>query len=194
MMCPSPSSSLGDLVALSQSKLDAIHLRLEIEEFFTREAELIDARRYDEWLALFTDDLVYRMPLVRNLAASAIANEYLTGSLDVSWFDEGKATLATRIAQIKTGVHWAEEPLSRTTRLVTNVRIINASPSYSAADDVEVSCRFLINRNRTTETDEILIGKRVDRLRRSAEDWSICQRTVFINQTVLRANSLSFFI
>jgi len=103
-------------------------------------------------------------------------------------FDEGN----TRVFSCP--VHWAEEPLSRTTRLVTNVRIINASPSCSAADDVEVSCRFLINRNRTTETDEILIGKRVDRLRRSAEDWSICQRTVFINQTVLRANSLSFFI
>lgn len=155
---------------------------------------MVDERKYDDWLALFADDLAYRMPLVRNLAAPAIATEYMTGALDVSWFDEGKATLATRVAQIKTGVHWAEEPLSRTTRLITNVRIVSALPSFSEANDVEVNCKFLVNRNRTTETDEVLIGRRVDRLRRSADNWLIYQRTVFINQAVLRVNSLSFFI
>jgi len=181
-------------MAIVQDKHEVIHLRLAIEDFYSREAELVDTRRYDEWLSLFADDLVYRMPLVRNLQAPAIASEYLTGALDVSWFDEGKGTLATRVAQIKTGVHWAEEPLSRITRLITNVRIINALPSYADAQDVEASSKFLINRNRTTEIDEVLIGRRVDRLRRVEGDWRIFLRTVFINQTVLRANSLSFFV
>jgi 3-phenylpropionate/cinnamic acid dioxygenase small subunit len=181
-------------MASSYSALDAFHLKFEIEEFLTLEAELVDERKYDEWLALFAEDLAYRMPLVRNLAAPAIVNEYLTGALDVSWFDEDKVTLATRVAQIKTGVHWAEEPLSRTTRLITNVRVVNALPSFVEAKDVEVNCKFLINRNRTTETDEVLIGRRVDRLRRGVDNWLIYQRTIFINQTVLRVNSLSFFV
>lgn len=77
------------LKSLSQNA-GALLLRLEIEEFLSFEAELIDDRRYDEWLSLFADDLQYRMPLVRNLAASNIASEYLSGPHDVACFDEGK--------------------------------------------------------------------------------------------------------
>ncbi|MCW5686010.1 MAG: 3-phenylpropionate/cinnamic acid dioxygenase subunit beta [Pseudolabrys sp.] len=173
---------------------DALLLRLRVEEFLTHEASLVDERRYEEWLSLFADDLEYRMPLVRNLAHSAIGEEYLTGDLDVSWFDEDKQTLATRIAQIRTGVHWAEEPLSRTTRIVTNLKILDVSPSFANANDVQVASKYIVNRNRTTETDDTLIGKRVDRLRLTDDGWLIYKRTVYINQTVLRANSLSFFV
>jgi 3-phenylpropionate/cinnamic acid dioxygenase small subunit len=182
-------------VDTTNSRLDAsIRLRLEIEDFLIREADLVDERKYDEWLALFADDLHYRMPIVRNVAAPAIAGEYLTGPLDVSWFDEDKATLVTRVAQIRTGVHWAEEPLSRTSHLITNVRILNAAPSVDDAQDIEASCKFLVNRNRTTNTDETLIGKRVDRIRRVADGWQVYRRTVLINQAILCAGNLSFFV
>jgi len=176
------------------TKLEAMALRLEVEEFLHYEAELVDDRKYDEWLKLFSDDLHYRMPIVRNLAAANIANEYLSGPLDVSWFDEGKETLKTRVAQIKTGVHWSEEPLSRTAHLVSNVRVLSAVPSASDAQEVEVSCKFLVYRNRNAGEEDTLIGKRIDRLRRNGDTWSICRRTVYITQSVLLANSLSFFV
>jgi 3-phenylpropionate/cinnamic acid dioxygenase small subunit len=181
-------------VGFISSNKDALLLRLQVEEFLTYEASLVDDRRYEEWLALFADDLQYRMPLVRNLAHSRIGQEYLTGALDVSWFDEGKETLATRVAQIRTGIHWAEEPLSRTTRLVTNVQVVSATPTFADATDVEVASKYVVNRNRTTETDDTVIGKRVDHLRRDEQGWLIYRRTVFINQTILLVNSLSFFV
>jgi 3-phenylpropionate/cinnamic acid dioxygenase small subunit len=179
---------------MSGSRLDAQVLRLEVEDFLHYEAELVDDRRYDEWLGLFAEDLQYRMPIVRNLAASQISAEYLTGRLDVSWFDEGKETLATRVAQVQTGVHWSEEPLSRTSHLVTNVRVLSATPSIQDAQEVEVSCKFLVHRNRNTSDQDMLIGKRVDALRRNGEAWSIHKRTIYITQPVLLANSLSFFV
>ena len=40
---------------------DERHLRAH--EFLVREAELLDQRRYREWLELLTDDIVYRMPV-----------------------------------------------------------------------------------------------------------------------------------
>ncbi len=169
-------------------------LRLDVEEFLSHEADLVDDRKFDEWLALFADDLEYRMPIVRNLAAPSISGEFLTGPLDVSWFDEGKETLATRVAQIQTGVHWSEEPLSRVSHLITNVRILSATPSVQDAQEVEASCKFLVYRNRNTQTEDTLIGKRTDRLRRAGDSWSIFRRTVYINQAVLTANSLSFFV
>ena len=122
------------------------------------------------------------------------SSEYLTGPLDVSWFHEGKETLATRVAQIQTGVHWSEEPLSRVSHLITNVRILSATRSVEDAQEVEVSCKFLVYRNRNTQTEDTLIGKRIDQLRRAGDSWSIFRRTVYINQAVLTANSLSFFV
>lgn len=171
-----------------------IALRLEIEDFLYREADLVDQRSYDEWLALFAEDLQYRMPMVRSLHEKRIGEEYLTGPLDVSWFDEDKTTLATRVAQIRTGVHWAEEPLSRTSHLVTNVRILGATPSVEVPQEVEVSCRFLVYRNRNADEEDTLIGRRVDSLRRAGDNWLIFRRALYINQSVLLARSLSFLI
>jgi 3-phenylpropionate/cinnamic acid dioxygenase small subunit len=182
------------MTAAATDLSSAIALRFEVEEFLNYEAELVDERRYDEWLALFSDELEYRLPIVRNLAAPSIASEYLLGELDISWLDEGKSTLATRVAQIKTGVHWAEEPLSRTTHLITNVRIVAATPSVACAENVEVNCKFLVYRNRNTDSEDTLIGRRTDHLKRNGSTWLIVRRTIYINQTVLLANNLSFFI
>jgi len=169
-------------------------LRLEIEDFLYFETELLDERKFDEWLDLFSDDFKYRVPLVRNLAAPGISGEYLMNPLDVSWFDEDKETLATRIAQIQTGAHWAEEPLSRTTHLLTNIRVVSATPSPEDASEVEVKCKFLTNRNRNADQDDILVGRRVDFLRRNEKTWSIAHRTIYLNQSVVLANNLSFFL
>ena len=42
-------------------------LQREIEDFFYGQAELLDTRRFDDWLALFTDDARYWMPMRRNV-------------------------------------------------------------------------------------------------------------------------------
>ena len=42
-------------------------LAQEIAEFLYREAELLDERRYDEWLELLADDIRYWMPMRRNV-------------------------------------------------------------------------------------------------------------------------------
>src|ERR1700732_723285 len=41
-------------------------LKQEIEDFLYREADLLDERHYDEWLALLTEDVRYWMPMRRN--------------------------------------------------------------------------------------------------------------------------------
>jgi 3-phenylpropionate/cinnamic acid dioxygenase small subunit len=47
--------------------LRRFELRAEIEDFYYTEAQLLDERRFPEWLDLLTDDLVYFMPLRRNV-------------------------------------------------------------------------------------------------------------------------------
>src|SRR5665213_689857 len=120
-----------------------IRLHYEIEQFLYREADLLDEHDYDRWLDLFTEDARYWMPMRRNVSSEEMETENTAERHDMSWFDEDKATLIQRVQQIRTGAHWAEEPFSRISHLVTNIRILNASDS-----EVRIKCRFVVHRNR----------------------------------------------
>jgi 3-phenylpropionate/cinnamic acid dioxygenase small subunit len=49
------------------SALDRLLLEAEVERFLSAEAELLDERRFDDWLALLHDDIHYWMPIARNV-------------------------------------------------------------------------------------------------------------------------------
>src|SRR5438132_12127047 len=156
---------------MSENRTARVLLTHEVAEFLYREAELLDERRYADWLALLADDIRYWMPMRRNVKFGEEAREFTRETTDIAWFDEGKDTLTRRVRQIETGIHWAEEPQSRLAHLVPNVQLIEATPSLAAPQEVVVKCRFLIYRNRVETETDLLVGKREDRLRRAGDDW-----------------------
>jgi 3-phenylpropionate/cinnamic acid dioxygenase small subunit len=168
-------------------------LKQEIEDFLYREADLLDERRYDEWLALLAEDVRYWMPMRRNVKVDDLEREFTREGRDVSWFDEGKETLTRRVRQIQTGIHWAEEPVSRISHLVSNVQLIEVNPSAAEPAKVSVKCRFLVYRNRVETETDILVGKREDLLRRAGEGWQIARRKILLDQNVLLSKNLTFF-
>uniref|UniRef100_A0A5Q5BSP7 Aromatic-ring-hydroxylating dioxygenase, beta subunit n=2 Tax=unclassified Mycobacterium TaxID=2642494 RepID=A0A5Q5BSP7_MYCSS len=184
-------SATGDEISTRQDAVEKLLLQAEIADFLYREADLLDERRYSEWLGLLTDDYEYSVPLRTNVAYDDLAQlEQTQQGRDICWFDEKKETVALRVEQLMTGLHWAEEPVSRVSHLVTNVRI-------EAVEDaeVEVSCRFLVYRNRVTDETDFLVGRRRDRLRRSvAGDWQLCRRRLLLDQAVLLAKNLSIIL
>jgi 3-phenylpropionate/cinnamic acid dioxygenase small subunit len=181
-----------------EDRLDRMLLAQEIAEFLFREAALLDDRRYQDWLALLSDDVRYWMPMRRNVKYGENEREFTRSRSDINWFDEGKATLERRVKQIETGIHWAEEPVSRISHLVSNVQIVEAIPSAAEAREVAVKCRFLIYRNRVETETDILVGKREDLLRRpegsmNSDDWHIARRKIILDQNVLLSKNLTFF-
>ena len=168
-------------------------LKQEIEEFLYYEADLLDERRYEDWLALVAEDVRYWMPMRRNVKVDDIEREFTREGLDISWFDEGKETLTRRVRQIQTGIHWAEEPVSRISHMVSNVRLLEASPTWADPVEVTVRCRFLIYRNRVETETDILVGKREDLLRRVDGHWQIARRKIVLDQSVLLTKNLTFF-
>ena len=149
-------------------------LKEEIEELLYREAELLDERRFEDWLDLFTEDARYWMPMRRNVPAEEPAREFTREGVDVNWFDEGKDTLTRRVKQIRTGVHWAEQPPSRICHMVSNVQLLGAPPDGPSPA-------------------EILVGKREDLLRRVNGAWRIARRKIILDQSVLLVKNLTFF-
>jgi 3-phenylpropionate/cinnamic acid dioxygenase small subunit len=180
-------------MAANQSSAGALHLeRLllirDLEEFLYAEAELLDERRFTEWLDLLTDDVRYWMPMRRNVKHGEQERENTREQQDMNWFDEGKATLRQRVQQILTGVHWAEEPLSRVCHMVTNVQLVHVTPA-----EVTVKSRFLIYRNRLQDETDFFVGRRQDVLRRVEEQWKIARRMILLDQNVLLAKNLTVF-
>jgi len=180
-------------MVIANDPLAMLLLKQDVEAFLYHEANLLDDRRYEEWLDLLTDDVRYWVPMRRNVKFGELEREFTREGQDINWFDEGKTTLTQRVRQILTGVHWAEEPLSRLSHLVTNVEITEATPSAADAEEVSLRCRFIIYRNRVATETDILVGRREDRLRRTDGLWHISQRQVFLDQNVLLAKNLTFF-
>jgi 3-phenylpropionate/cinnamic acid dioxygenase small subunit len=168
--------------------LEYLLLTREIEEFLYDEAELLDERQFEAWLDLLTEDIRYWMPMRRNVRFDDQARENTREQQDMNWFDEGKETLTQRVRQILTGVHWAEEPLSRVRHMVSNVRITSATP-----DRLEVQSRFLIYRNRQQDETDIFVGKREDTLKKVDGQWKIARRKILLDQNVLLAKNLTVF-
>ena len=175
------------------NQLAQLLLKEEIEQFLYQEAELLDDRRFDEWLTLLTEDLRYYMPMRRNVKFSELDREFTRQGKDINWFDEGKDTLTRRVNQIQTGIHWAEEPLSRICHMVSNVQVLHTTPSVSNPQEVSVKSRFMIYRNRVETETDFLVGKREDLLRKVDGGWNIAQRRIILDQNVLLAKNLTFF-
>ncbi len=170
----------------SHPALEPLLLQWQVEQFLYREAELLDGRRFDEWLELFSDDVHYWMPLRYNRDRRDKAPEESAAD-ELSLFDDDKEFLAARIRRLKTGRAWAEDPPSRTRHLVTNVVI------ESAGAELDVRSNFLIYRNRLEGEVDLYAGTRHDLLRRLGDGLKIARRKIILDQNVLLSKNLSIF-
>ena len=84
---------------VTESTIQRLALKEDIENFLYHEAELLDERRYVEWLDLLADDLHYWMPIRRNVKFGEQDREDTKPFGEMNWFDEGKVTLTQRVQQ-----------------------------------------------------------------------------------------------
>ena len=172
----------------------------EVEQFLYREARLLDERRFDEWLALLTDDVRYWMAgrgnrYPRHSKAIAILDtaryveDDMVGDDELAILDEDKQSLNGRVRRLDTGMAWAEDPPSRTRHLVTNIELApGGTPS-----EILVHSNFIAYRSRGETEQDFYVGARRDRLRRVAGEWKIAERKVTLDQNVLLAKNVSIF-
>lgn len=156
----------------------------EVLHFLYKEAELLDARRFSEWLELLTEDITYRMPV------SLTRGRTPGYSQQTDIFSENVASLRVRVHKLETEFAWADMPPSRTRHLVTNVRV-KATPK---ADEVGALNSILVYRHRSADASpDLFCGERQDLLRRVDGQWRLARRTIFLDQTVVEARHLGIF-
>lgn len=101
-----------------------------VEAFLVHEARLLDERRFEEWLGLFTDDGWYWVP---------IDPEQDSPHDTVSLMYDDRRLLETRVRRLAHPRIHAQEPASRTSRIVANVTVEELGPG---ADECTVRSKF----------------------------------------------------
>jgi 3-phenylpropionate/cinnamic acid dioxygenase small subunit len=167
-----------------------LELQHDVEQFYYDEAALLDERLFLDWLALFTDDIRYTMP-VRSLRYQADARHEFTSDNEVKHFDDDKAHLTLSVNRLMSGFAWSDEPRTRTRHVITNVRV--RSGADKPAGPLEVHSAFVIHHGRGEHESYVFTGSRKDLLSRVDGSFRIAKRTILLDATVLPTN-LGVFI
>ena len=84
----------------------------ELRRFIEHEADLLDERRFDEWLDLYTEDAVYWVPA---------APEQQSWDDHVSLFYDDKATMRVRVQRLNHPRIHCQSPPSNCVRVISGV-------------------------------------------------------------------------
>jgi 3-phenylpropionate/trans-cinnamate dioxygenase beta subunit len=169
--------------SLAPSPLELQH---EVEQFLFYEGALLDEGQFREWVDLLAEDVSYVM-LTNTSAQTRDRRKGVHPPLTYI-FNETKYTLERRVASVETGMAWAEEPMSRSRRFVSNVRILSHSN-----DEVELGCNFIIHRAARGTEHHTWYGTRRDKLRRVSNGvgWQLVRRELELDEFVLRSANIS---
>ncbi|WP_454871630.1 aromatic-ring-hydroxylating dioxygenase subunit beta [Paraburkholderia xenovorans] len=147
---------------VSRSASD-IQLQLDVEQFLFREAGLLDDRSFDDWLALWTDEGRYWVP--RHPDQNNPFEQ-------ISLFWEDHILRSTRVHRLLNDRNWSQQPVTRTSRIVGNVRI----EGYDRQDQLIVSSRLQVSEYRLEL--RYLSARVVHKLSRTDGDWRIALKRV----------------
>jgi 3-phenylpropionate/cinnamic acid dioxygenase small subunit len=128
------------------------------EEFLYHEANLLDAQRYEEWLALFAEDATYWVPLEQNQK-----DPHETSSL----IYDDRTLLELRVKQFRHPRAHARAPLARTIHQVGNVVV----------DDLIVKSTLTVIEFRN-EKQRLWAGLVEHQLRRERDSWLIARKRI----------------
>jgi p-cumate 2,3-dioxygenase beta subunit len=158
--------------AIESSMSDRLMQRLLIEDFLYREAALLDAWRLAEWLELYTEDCRYFVP------ATDLPDGDPRATLGL--IDDDRARLKGRVDRLSSAKAYREFPWSRTTRLITNVRVLGSS-----AEGCAVAANFSLFRARTGR-EQTLVGTLRHVLVEHEDDFQIRSKRIVLTNEALR--------
>lgn len=147
-----------------------------------REAEALDERRWDEWLALYAEDAIFWVP-----SWDDDGNLVTDPTKEISLiYYANRAGLEDRVHRIRTGASSASTPLPRTCHILGNMRIIGEE-----IDDIAARCSFVVHIYRNGDSWSYF-GWSKFKLRREGDDWRIKEKQVTILNDRL-TNLLDFY-
>ncbi len=136
---------------------------MNIEQFLFHEARLLDTGRLEEWLALFTEDATYWLPLEQGQK-----DALETSSL----IHDDRTLLELRVKQARHPRAHARQPPARTVHQIGNIDVFENNASELRVNSTLILVEFRSERQR-------IWGALVEhRLRRAGESFRIAHKRV----------------
>lgn len=154
--------------------------RQEVEDLLYREAALLDEWRLEEWLEMLTDDAIYQVPPTDVPEGDARNTLFIIA--------DDALRIKSRVKQLLGRFAWAENPHSRTRRLISNVRVLGAD-----GDDIMVTTNFAVHRMRYESVDTY-VGRYDYKLARIGKELRIRERRAILDNEALRPHGKISFI
>ena len=178
-------------------------LQHSVEQFYYREARLLDNRQYQTWLTLVSESIRYVMPartnpLVDNRARgdeAMIAVEHELEGADsegTPYRNETYPYLMLRVDRSFKPNAWAENPPARTRRIVGNVEVSDVQE-----DRLSVTSAFHLFYSRPGSENFLYAGQRQDVLLREGgeqgETYKILDRVIVMDVAEIDLPTLGLF-
>ncbi|MFK7730418.1 MAG: aromatic-ring-hydroxylating dioxygenase subunit beta [Pseudomonadales bacterium] len=176
-----------------------IEQQYRIEQFYFHEAQLLDDRQFQQWLALLDERITYVMPSRINVqvdnkmrdqeAMLDIARELEDeDSVGSPLREENIIHLSMRVQRAYKINSWAENPPARTRRLISNIRI-NAHEQQS----LSVVSNFILYFARPGSANFTYSGERHDQLIRNEDSFKIVKRKVLMDYADIDYPTMGLF-
>ncbi|MBL8643514.1 MAG: aromatic-ring-hydroxylating dioxygenase subunit beta [Rhodospirillaceae bacterium] len=158
-------------------------------EFLHQEAEYLDERSFREWLMMLAEDVRYEVPIRITRAMGTREQDFANTGYHMK---DNFKTLSMRVERLYSEHAYAEDPPSRTTRLITNVRV---RPLTASPEEYSVKSNFACYRAQGEGTDfDLLMGERRDVLRSTGGELKLASRCVLLVHTTLPTANLGLFL
>ena len=154
--------------------------RHEVEDLLFEEAALLDEWRLEEWLEMLTDDATYQVPPTDVPEGDARNTLFIIA--------DDAIRIRSRVKQLLGKSAWAENPHSRTRRMISNVRVLGIE-----GDDIMVTANFAVYRMRY-ETIDTYVGRYNYKLVRRGSVLKIRERRAILDNEALRPHGKISFI
>lgn len=152
------------------------HLKDEAAELLYREAAYLDRQDWDNWLALFAEDVEFWVPAWKSESAPTDDPDREISLL----YYPSRLGLEERVQRLRTGKSITTQPALRTAHMIGNILLGAANEE---ACEVEASWIVHLYDPRL-KTQHVLFGRYEHRLRRSdrggGERWLIARKKILL--------------
>ena len=153
----------------------------DAEQLLYREAFLLDRHRFDDWLALFTHDATYWVPLEEGQADPIETSSILY---------DNRELLGLRVKQYREARAHARLPLARTTHQISNVML---DENQTGLPDVNVASSLVLVEYRQ-ERQRVFGALVTHRIRRTPAGLRIAAKRIDLVNSEAELDGIAFLL
>lgn len=177
-------------------------LQYHLEQWYYREAALLDNRQYQSWLALIDPEIRYSMPARSNPMVdnrlrgqeSMLSVEHELEGIDSDGCpirDENYAYLFLRVERSYKANSWAENPPARTRRIIGNIQLLDIDAEQGL---LQLQSNFHLHYARPGMNDAFFAGQRRDELKLDGAELRLRQREILLDMDEIHYPTLGLFL